>query len=251
MRARLTRHICLWSGPRNVSTALMYSFGQRNDTRIVDEPLYGHYLRVTGANHPGREAVLSAMDTDGDRVMKRLIERPHDRPILFMKQMAHHLVDLDFSFLQQTINVLLIRDPVEMLPSLAIQLPEAGLADTGLATQCELLERLGEFGQQAIVLDSRELLKNPRAVLAKVCQKLAIPFAESMLSWPPGPRTEDGVWARHWYYRVHQSTGFSPYRPKTEPFPDHLEPLLEQCRPYYQHMYKNALRADQPDGDSR
>ncbi|MCH8931284.1 MAG: sulfotransferase family protein [Proteobacteria bacterium] len=247
----MTRHICLWSGPRSVSTALMYSFGQRDDTRIVDEPLYGHYLRVTGANHPGREAVLSAMDTDGDRVMKRLIERPHDRPILFMKQMAHHLVDLDFSFLKQTINVLLIRDPVEMLPSLAIQLPEAGLADTGLATQCELLERLGEFGQQAIVLDSRELLKNPRAVLAKVCQKLAIPFAEDMLSWPPGPRTEDGVWARHWYYRVHRSTGFSPYRPKTEPFPAHLERLLEQCQPYYQRLYEYALKADQPNGDSR
>lgn len=251
MRAKLTRHICLWSGPRNVSTALMYSFGQRNDTRIVDEPLYGHYLRVTGANHPGREEVLSSMDTDGDRVMKKLIERPHERPILFMKQMAHHLVDLDFSFLEQTINVLLIRDPVEMLPSLTIQLPAAGLADTGLATQCELLERLDKFGQQAIILDSRELLTNPRAVLAKLCKKLAIPIAEDMLSWPRGARKEDGVWARHWYHRVHQSTGFSPYRPKTEPFPPHLEPLLEQCRPYYQNMYEYALRADRPSGDRR
>ena len=123
----------------------MYSFGQRNDTRIIDEPLYGHYLRVTGASHPGRDEVMSAMDTNGDRVMKRLLDQQHDRPILFMKQMAHHLVGLDFSFLEKTINVLLIRDPVEMLPSLTIQLPDADLADTGLATQCDLLERLAKL----------------------------------------------------------------------------------------------------------
>ena len=229
----------------------MYSFGQRRDTRILDEPLYGHYLRVSGANHPGRDEVLSVMDTDGDRVMKQLIDQAHERPVLFMKQMAHHLVDLDLSFLKQTINVLLIRDPVEMLPSLTIQLPKANIADTGLATQCELLERLARLGQQPIVLDSRELLKNPRVVLAGLCKKVAIPFDQDMLSWPRGARTEDGVWARHWYYRVHRSTGFSPYRPKTEPFPAHLEPLLEQCQPYYQHMYEYALKADQPNGDSR
>ena len=228
----------------------MYSFGQRRDTAILDEPLYGHYLRVTGANHPGRDEVLSTMDTDGNRVMKSLIDQKHDCQILFMKQMAHHLVDLDFSFLKQTINILLIRDPVEMLPSLIIQLPNADINDTGLATQCGLLERLRNFGQQPVILDARELLKNPRAVLDGLCSKVGIAFDENMLSWPKGGRPEDGVWARHWYHRVHESTGFSPYRPKTEPFPAHLEQLLEQCQPYYEHMYEYALRAEQHNGGS-
>ncbi len=244
-------HISLWSGPRNISTALMYSFGQRTDTRIIDEPLYGHYLRASGAKHPGRDEVLSAMDTDGDRVMRDLIEQPHDQPILFLKQMAHHLVDLDFSFLEKTTNVLLIRDPIEMLPSLAIQLPKADIDDTGLATQWDLLDRLRNLGQQPVVLDSRELLKNPRAILTRLCEELDIPFDQNMLSWSPGAREEDGVWARHWYHRVHESSGFSPYRAKTEPFPLHLEPLLEKCRPYYQRMFEFALKADQDYGDNR
>ncbi len=228
----------------------MYSFGQRIDTRIIDEPLYAHYLRVTGANHPGRDEVMSVMDTDGDRVMQQILDKRHDRPILFMKQMAHHLVDLNFSFLKKTINVLLIRDPVEMLPSLTIQLPNADIADTGLATQCDLLERLEGFGQQLIILDSRELLRNPRAILARLCRTVNIPFDKGMLSWPEGARPEDGVWARHWYHHVHKSTGFAPYRPKTEPFPASLEPLLEKCRPYYQRLYAFALRAVQDDGDN-
>ena len=228
----------------------MYSFGQRIDTRIIDEPLYGHYLRVTGANHPGRDEVMSAMDTDGDRVMKQILDRRHDRPILFMKQMAHHLVDLNFSFLKKTVNVLLIRDPVEMLPSLTIQLPNADIADTGLATQCDLLDRLENLGQQLIVLDSRELLKYPRTVLGRLCGTVDIPFDQDMLSWPEGARPEDGIRARHWYHHVHKSTGFAPYRPKTEPFPASLEPLLEECRPYYQRLYAFALRAVQDDGDN-
>ena len=246
----MTVRVNLWSGPRNVSTALMYSFGQRNDARIIDEPLYGHYLRVSGADHPGRDEVMSTMDTDGDRVMEKLLDRQHDRPILFMKQMAHHLVGLDFSFLNKTINVLLIRNPVEMLPSLTIQLPDADIADTGLVTQCDLLERLENLGQQPLILDSRELLRNPGAVLASLCERVDIPFDQDMLSWPRGARPEDGVWARHWYHNVHESTGFAPYRPKTEPFPAGLEPLLKKCRPYYQRLYAFALKAEQHDGGS-
>lgn len=229
----------------------MYSFGQRHDTQILDEPLYGHYLRASGAKHPGRDEVLAAMDTDGDRVMRHLIDQQRSLPILFMKQMAHHLVDIDFSFLEKTTNILLIRDPIEMLPSLAIQLPKAELADTGLAIQWDLLKRLRKLGQQPVILDSRELLKNPRTILTGLCEKLAIPFAQDMLSWSPGPRAEDGVWARHWYHRVHESNGFSPYRPKTEPFPVHLEPLLAQCQPYYRRMFEFALTADQDNGGNR
>jgi hypothetical protein len=162
---------------------------------------------------------------------------------LFFKQMAHHLVDLDLGFLEQTANVLLIRHPAEVLSSLVRQVPGAVLADTGMAIQVELLERLDSIGQDPPVLDSRELLLDPGSVLRQLCQRLGIPFDEKMLNWPPGPRPEDGIWAPHWYENVHRSSGFMPYRPKTDPFPERLQPLLEECRPYYDRLFSVAIRA--------
>ncbi len=235
------KRICLWSGPRNVSTAIMYAFARRSDTRVVDEPLYGHYLRVSGADHPGRDEVLAAMDCDGQRVIRDVVFGPCDRSVLFLKQMAHHLMEMDTSFLSRTINVLLIRDPREMLPSLAKNLPTPKLADTGLAVQADLYRRLTESGRSPIVLDARRLLLRPRAVLNRLCDDLAIQFSESMLEWPPGPRPEDGVWAAHWYDSVHRSTGFQPYQAKTEPFPQHLSPLLDECRPLYETLLRFAI----------
>lgn len=242
----MTLRICLWSGPRNVSTALLYSFAERSDTRVVDEPLYGHYLRVSGAEHPGREEVLAAMETDGEAVVRGVILGPSDRPVMFLKQMAHHLVELDSGFLERTANVLLIRDPAEVLRTLVRQLPDASLADTGLATQCDLLDRLQEMGQDPPVLDSRELLLDPSGVLERLCRRLGIDFDAAMLSWPAGPRAEDGVWAPHWYGNVHRSTGFQPYRPKEGAFPEELRPLLDECRPFYDRLYENALQAARP-----
>ena len=180
------RVVCLWSGPRNVSTALMYSFGQRTDTCIVDEPLYGHYLRVSGADHPGRAEVMSAMNCDGDAVMREIVRRNTEDSVIFAKQMAHHLIDIDLKFLEQTTNVFLIRDPKDMLPSLTVQLPDATLADTGYRTQCELLRRLESTGAPALVIDSRLLLENPRGVLAELCEQIGIQFSEEMLAWPAG-----------------------------------------------------------------
>ncbi len=237
------KKVCLWSGPRNVSTALMYSFAQRSDTRVVDEPLYGHYLRVTGVDHPGAAEVMAAVDCDGDAVMQDLLAADDpDRGVLFMKQMAHHLADLDLEFLLATDNVFLIRDPVDMLPSLTVQLPDAGLADTGLARQWQLYEDLERrSGQTPAVIDSRELLLDPESVLAQLCDHLEIAFERAMLSWPAGPRPEDGVWAPHWYDSVHRSTGFEPYRPKSS-FPEKLRPLLDECRPYYDNLYARAIR---------
>ncbi len=231
--------ICLWSGPRNVSTALMYSFAQRRDTQVLDEPLYAHYLATTGVEHPGREEVLAAMDTDGERVVREVVLGPARRPVLFMKQMAHHLVGLDRAFLAATDNVLLIRDPAEVLTSLAHQLAEPRLADTGLAVQAELLEDL----DQPLVVDSRELLLDPPGVLSQLCAGLGLEFDAAMLSWPAGPRPEDGVWAPHWYANVHRSSGFKPYRPKREPLPARLGPVLAACRPYYERLYRRAIRA--------
>lgn len=241
--------ICLWSGPRNVSTALMYSFAQLEAVRVVDEPLYGHYLTVSGADHPGRDDVIAAMNCDGDEVMRVLLERQRQDPSrrLFLKHMAHHLVGLDTSFLELTTNVLLVRDPREMLPSLTIQLPDAGLDDTGLRRQWQLFEGLRDAGTVPVVVDARELLLDPAGVLRALCHEVGIPYSHGMLSWPAGPRKEDGVWAPHWYDAVHKSRGFQPYRPKSG-FPAHLQALLDECEPWYRRLYDHALRA-RPDGD--
>jgi len=233
----------VWSGPRNVSTALMYAFAQRSDARVVDEPLYAHYLRVSGVHHPGRDEVLAAQDPDGERVVRDVILGPCDRPVIFFKQMAHHLVALDRAFLGRTVNAILTRDPREMLPSLRENVPIPTLRDTGYAMQTELLEELREIGQDPPVLDAREVQTNPRAVLGELCRRLGLRFEEAMLSWKAGARPEDGVWAKHWYANVHRSRGFEPYRKKTSPFPPELEPLLAECRPHYEALSRVAIRA--------
>jgi Sulfotransferase domain len=233
--------LSVWSGPRNVSTALMYSFRQRTDTVVVDEPLYGHYLKSTGADHPGATEVMEAMDQSGERVVREVILGPCERPVHFFKNMAHHLPGLDPAFLDSVTNVLLIRDPTEMLPSLTRQLPSPTLRDTGLREQAGILDSILARGEEPMVLDARELLLDPPGVLRRTCSRLGIPFEEAMLSWPAGPKPEDGVWARHWYHNVHASTGFAPYRPYTESFPQHLKPLLEECLPLYERMRDYAI----------
>ena len=239
-----TVRINVWSGPRNVSTALMYSFAQRPDTQVVDEPLYGHYLKVTGADHPGRDDVINTMDCDAESVIRSVILGPSARPVLFMKQMAHHLIEsVDRGFLRETVNAILIRDPIDMLPSLRNQLPAPTMADTGFAVQQELLEQLIALGQDPPVLDSRRLLKNPLGVLNRLCEHVGLPFDRSMLSWSAGPRSEDGIWAKHWYKNVHMSTGLNAYTPKEIPFPDPLLPLLAECRPIYERLLVRALHA--------
>ena len=235
--------LSVWSGPRNVSTALMYSFRQRPDTVVVDEPLYGHYLRTTGAAHPGAREVLEAMEGDGGRVVREVILGPCERPVHFFKNMAHHLLGLDRKFLYRITNVLLIRNPQEMLPSLAEQLPEPTLRDTGLDRQVEILDVVLGRGEKPVVLEARELLLDPDGVLREACERLGLPFEEEMLRWPAGPKPEDGVWAKHWYRNVHASTGFAPYRPKAVRLPQRLEPLLEECLPLYEKLHGYAITA--------
>ena len=223
----------------------MYSFAELQGVRVIDEPLYGHYLRVSGANHPGRDAIMAAMNCDGDAVMRNLLLQQADDPsrTLFVKHMAHHLIELDPGFLRSTNNIFLIRDPREMLPSLTIQLPHATLSDTGLRRQWELYTELVESGQHPIVLDSRELLLNPESVLRQLTLHLNIEFTSGMLTWKAGARDEDGVWAPHWYHAVHRSTGFAPYEAKIN-FPDHLQSLLNDCKPWYEKLYEQALRSN-------
>ena len=221
----------------------MYSFRQRPDTLVVDEPLYGHYLKVTHAEHPGDREVLEVMDTDGERVVREIILGPCERSVHFFKNMAHHLTDLDRGFLGSITNVLLTRDPAEMLPSLATQLRNPTMRDTGLLQQVEILDHVLNRGDDPVVLDARQLLLDPPGVLRRACGMLDLPFYEEMLRWPAGPKPEDGIWAKHWYANVHASTGFSPYRPKADDFPERLAPLLEECAPLYERLREYAIPA--------
>lgn len=238
------RCICLWSGPRNVSTALMYSFRQRSDVSVIDEPLYGHYLRESGVAHPGREEVLENMQLDGNKVMKELLAESQHGPNLFLKQMAHHLTGIDHDFLAATDNVFLIRDPEQMLPSLINQVPEPSLRDTGLKIQADLFDELVAIGQTPPVLDAKQLLLDPARVLELLCRQLGLSFEKAMLSWSAGPKPEDGIWAKHWYHNVHHSTGFMPYTEKKDPFPDQLAALLETCKPHYDKLASHAIKSE-------
>ena len=221
----------------------MYSFAQRADTTVYDEPLYAHYLVNSPAMsyHPGAKETVAAMENDGSKVVDELILGPQPTPVAFFKQMTHHLVNLDRSFLAKTVNVLLTRHPRDVLPSYAKQVKTPTLTDVGYKMHLELVAELRALGQDPPVLDSAATLRNPRAVLETLCARIGIGFDQAMLAWPAGPRPEDGVWARYWYHNVQRSTGFQPYRPKTDPFPAHLEPLLAECLPYYEELAQHAI----------
>ncbi|HKK40669.1 MAG TPA: hypothetical protein VJ949_14705 [Cryomorphaceae bacterium] len=236
------KRICLWSGPRNVSTALMYSFAQRSDCKVYDEPLYAHYLSHTEADeyHPGAKEILVTMENDGDKVVEMMMG-PHEKPVVFFKHMTHHLFEVNLDFLKDCVNVILTRDPKEMLVSFDKVIANPTMQDVGYEAQLMLMDQLERIGQKAIVLDSKEILIDPRKTLSAFCGAAGISFEESMLSWAPGPIPEDGIWAKYWYDNVHKSTEFQPYRMKDVDFPEHLEPLLEECRPIYEQLIKNQI----------
>ena len=237
------KRISLWSGPRNVSTALMYSFAQRPDTKVIDEPLYGHYLSKTEVEHPGGEEVINHMELNGASVVSDICNNDYGKPVLFIKNMAHHLVSLDWAFLDNLHNLLLIRDPKEMIPSMINQLPNPILRDTALKRQWEIYQHLKSKGESPVVIDSRELLLDPKKILSAVCDHLDIPYYDAMTHWKAGSIAEDGIWAKHWYHSVHKSTGFQAYHRKEEKVPDRLLDLLETCDSYYQKLFQNAVKA--------
>ena len=240
-----TIRIALWSGPRNISTALMYAFAQRADVTVVDEPLYAHYLSTTPARlyHPGAEEVIASQETDWRKVVESMRFGAYDTPIVFFKSMTHHLVNLDWDFLLELTNVLLTRDPRDMLPSYAQNVQQPTLQDTGYADQSRLLDYLEQRGRTPPIVEARRVLQDPANMLAQLCGALGVAFDPAMLRWPAGPRPEDGVWAKHWYAGVHHSTGFEPYTPKESPFPERLKPLLAECQPYYARLAERALQA--------
>ena len=222
----------------------MRSFGQRADTRAVDEPLYGHYLTTTRSPHPGLDELLEVLETDGSRVIEDVILGPSDSEVLFFKQMVHHLTpDLDLGFLDDCVSIMLVRDPAEVIASLVHQLPEPTARDVGLERQVELFRDLRARGQEPPVVDAKQLLLDPEGVLKQVCDRVGIGWAPQMLAWPPGPRPEDGPWAKYWYENVLRSTGFEPYRARSREVPAHCRDLLESCRVLYDEIAEHAIPA--------
>lgn len=245
----MTLRINLWSSPRNVSTAMMYAWRQRSDTTVVDEPLYAHYLRRSGRIHPGRDEVLAAQDDDGEAVVRDVVLGQTETPVLFCKHMAKHLLDLDRGFLDQCANVLLTRDPWEMLTSFQRQVPDTTIDDTGLVEMVEILDAGEAGGSEPMVIEAKMLLADPASVLAELCRRLDLAFDPAMLSWPAGPKPEDGVWAPHWYDAVHRSTAWGPWQPKHDRLLPHLEPVLAEAEPLYRRLQERAITAlaDGPD----
>ncbi|KAA3604915.1 MAG: hypothetical protein DWQ01_20135 [Planctomycetota bacterium] len=239
------KRIAMWCAPRTVSTALLRSFVQRMDTTGLDEPLYAHYLTTTGKQHPMNEEVLAAQSQDWREVLEGELLGYCPTPVLFVKHMAHHLVgDVDFQALntEDSRHAFLIRHPRELLPSLLLGLGKVEQEDTAYGQQAELFDFLKENGRPPVVVDSKDIQEHPEAMLKALCQALDLPFDASMLSWVPGRHPAYGVWAPHWYANVEKSSGFQPYRPKTEPFPESLQSLYEWALPLYEKMAAVRLR---------
>jgi hypothetical protein len=240
----LPLRIAMWSGPRNISTALMRSWGNRPDTAVCDEPLYAHYLLHTRLDHPGADEVIAHHETDWRKAVAPLLgDVPGGKAIYYQKHMAHHLLPhIERDWLGRLTNAFLIRDPREMVPSLAKVLPDPTPADTGLPQQVEIFQWVrARTGATPPVVEARDVLQDPRAALSLLCGRLGVPFTEAMLSWPPGRRATDGVWARYWYDTVEKSTSFQPHAPKPDPVPDHLKGLLDRCMPYYEALRAHRL----------
>ena len=231
--------IAMWSGPRTVSTALMRAWENRPDTVVADEPLYAFYLDRTGIAHPGREQVIASQPTSWQTVIRQLTAEslPPGRTVSYAKHMTHHLLpEVDREALAPLRHAFLIRDPRELLASYARVRDTPTLDDLGVWQQAEIFERFG-----GPVIDARDLLEQPEAVLRALCAGLGVPFTAAMLSWPAGPRESDGVWAPHWYGSVWRSTGFGPYHPPEHPLPPRLAALADQCQPFYQRLRASRL----------
>ena len=241
--ASMPRRIAMWSGPRNISTAMMRSWGSRPDTCVCDEPLYAHYLQATGLAHPGAAEIMARHETDWRRVVAWLTGPvPEGRSIFYQKHMAHHLLpEMPVAWVDGLTSVHLIRSPREMLASLTKVLPVVQVEETGLPQQVQLFEREVErTGVTPPVLDARDVLRDPGGLLRRLCERLAIPWDDAMLSWAPGPRHTDGVWAKHWYASVEASTGFEPWREREVDLHPRYHDLLARCDDLYLSLHATS-----------
>lgn len=235
----------MWSGPRNISTALMRAWENRADTAVVDEPFYAFYLRQTRADHPAADEVIAAGETNPQAIISRLTgSAPEGKRIFYQKQMTHHLLpEIDRGWLASVTNCFLIRDPADVIASYTKKNHEPSLEDLGFVQQAEIFDRVSaQIAGVPPVLDAADVLRNPRATLQLLCDAVGVEFSKSMLSWPPGLRETDGPWAKYWYSEVKQSTCFQPFREHETEVPAHLREIHNQCRECYDELYKLRLR---------
>jgi hypothetical protein len=237
--------VAMWSGPRNISTAMMRAWENRGDCSVSDEPLYAAYLAATGLDHPGREQVIAAGDIDFRRVAQALIGPiPGGRPLWYQKHMSHHLLPgIEHEWVHALNNIFLIRDPADVVASYLKSRATVTPEDIGLLQQGELFDELvTRNGELPMVIDAADFLQSPEACLRAVCEKLDIDFSERMLKWPAGPRDSDGIWAPYWYEAVWKSTGFEPNRPREVTLDEQSASVAEACRPVYERLHGHRLR---------
>jgi hypothetical protein len=235
--------IAAWSGPRNISTAMMRAWENREDCVVSDEPLYAHYLKVTQLDHPGRDEVIAAGDTDWRRVVATLCSAvPEGRAVWYQKHMTHHLLPgMDTGWIHGLINVFLIRDPALVVASYVKSRATVVADDIGLLQQARLFDEVAQrLGQAPPVIDAERFLRDPGGQLRGLCQRLGLAFSERMLSWPAGPRASDGVWAPHWYHAVWKSTGFEPWRERRVALSGEAERAADESRPAYEALLRYA-----------
>ena len=244
----MTIRIAMWSGPRNISTAMMRSFENRSDCAVSDEPFYAAYLHATDLQHPMRDAIVASQPTDPRSVAAALVgAAPGGRPVWYQKHMTHHMIDsFERDWIGRCVNVFLIRAPEAVLASYVRKRPDFTLDEIGLPAQIDLFDRAADkLGAAPPVLEGQDVLANPEGLLRALCGACSVPFDPAMLKWPAGRRDTDGVWAPHWYEAVEQSTGFSPPRPEPrfEDLPDSLKALAEAARPIYERLSRHKLTA--------
>ena len=235
----------MWSGPRNISTAMMRSWGNRPDTVVVDEPLYAYYLKRTGREHPGGTEVIAQGEIDWHKIANRLTREPlpAGKGVFFQKQMTHHLLpEIEREWIAGLTNCFLIRDPREVILSYIKKSPDPDLEDLGYVQQREIFDFVRErTNSMPPVVDAKDVLETPERILRSLCNAIGIEFDKAMLSWPPGLRETDGIWAKHWYDAVAKSTSFEPYRPRKGNVPDSLHDIYEKCRECYEHLHQHRL----------
>lgn len=237
--------LAVWSGPRSISTALMRAWENRSDCVVVDEPLYAYYLAHTGIDHPGRAEVLAAGETDWRVVVEGLLApAPDGVKVCYHKQMAHHLLpDVERSWLRRLTNVLLIRDPREVVASYVRSRAHVTADDIGLRQQLALYDDLSAAGEPPLVIDAGDVLRDPPTCLEGLCDLIGVPFDGAMLHWPPGGRDSDGVWAPHWYTAVRESTGFAPYRRRDVTLGGPAARVAQDCLALYEQLWSRRWTA--------
>jgi len=241
----VTLRIAMWSGPRNISTAMMRSWENRADCVVWDEPLYGHYLHQTGIPHPGAEEVIADQGTDWQAIVERCTtDSPDNKAIFYQKHMTLHLLPhMDRSWLGSLANCFLIREPERVVASYAAVRNDLTLDDIGFIQQADLFNFVTNItGELPIVIDSREFLLQPEVMLRKICDRLDISFDANMLKWPNGKRESDGVWAKYWYDSVWNSTGFTRAQEKPVTLQIREQKIADQAQPYYDRLYQHRLQ---------